>query len=97
MWSQFDRGDYFLETSIRQLKANLSGVIRKVAAGETVTVHLRRRPVARIVPIGRASGLAHLASTPGILWQGGKPAGVRRGEVMARGVNLSDWVVEDRR
>jgi len=86
-----------MDTSIRELKAGLSRVIRRVAAGETVTVRLRRRPVARIVPIGRASDLEHLASAPGIIWQGGKPSGMRRGESLPRDVALSDWVARDRR
>jgi antitoxin (DNA-binding transcriptional repressor) of toxin-antitoxin stability system len=97
MWPQLRRGDYFVDTNIRELKAKLSGVIRRVAAGETVTVRLRKRAVARIVPIGRASGLEQLGSTPGILWKGGKPAGMREGEALPRGFSLSDWVVKDRR
>lgn len=97
MWSQTERCDYFMDTNIRELKANLSGVIRRVEAGETVTVSVRKRPVARIVPIARSGGLDELARTPGITWRGGKPAGMPRGEVLPRGVNLSDWVAEDRR
>jgi prevent-host-death family protein len=53
---------------IRELRQNASAVLRKVAAGETVEVTDRGRPVARIVPLhsegtldqliaeGRASG-----------------------------------------
>ena len=86
-----------MDANIRELKAKLSGVIRKVQAGETVTVSVRNRPVARIVPIARSGGLNELARTPGIAWKRGKPAGVRRGERLPRGVALSDWVAEDRR
>lgn len=86
-----------MDANIRQLKANLSGLIRRVEAGETVTVSVRKRPVARIVPIARSGGLEDLARMPGIAWGGGKPAGMAEGEVLPRGVNLSDWVSEDRR
>lgn len=86
-----------MDANIRELKANLSALIRKVAAGETITVRVRRRPVARIVPIAGSGGLQALARTPGIAWSGGKPAGTRRAEILPRSINLSDWVAEDRR
>lgn len=97
MWPQTGVGEYFMNVSIRELKAKLSGLIRKVEAGETVTVSVRKRPVARIVPIVRSSGLEELAWTPGIIWRGGKPTGMPQGEILPRRVNLSDWVAEDRR
>lgn len=86
-----------MDASIRELKAKLSGVIRRVRAGETVTVSVRNRPVARIVPIARSGGLKELMRTPGIVWKGGKPAGLPHGERLPRGVDLSHWVAEDRR
>lgn len=86
-----------MDANIRELKAKLSGVIRRVQAGETVTVRVRNRPVARIVPIARSAGLGELARAPGIAWKGGKPAGLRHGERLPRGVALADWVAEDRR
>lgn len=86
-----------MDANIRELKAKLSGVIRKVQAGETVTVSVRNRPVARIVPIAKTSGLKDLMRTPGIVWKGGKPVGLPHGERLPRGVDLSAWVAEDRR
>lgn len=86
-----------MEANIRQLKANLSGLIRRVQAGDTITVSVRKRPVARIVPIARAGRLNELARIPGIIWKGGKPAGLARGEVLRRGVSLARWIAEDRR
>jgi prevent-host-death family protein len=59
---------YMTTIGIRELRQNASAVLRKVAAGETVEVTDRGRPVARIVPLnsertldqliaeGRASG-----------------------------------------
>ena len=86
-----------MDANIRELKANLSTLIRKVEAGETVTVSVRNRRVARIVPISDRGGLKELARLPGLAWRGGKPLGLARGERLPRGVELSDWVAEDRR
>jgi prevent-host-death family protein len=86
-----------METNIRQLKANLSAYIRKVAAGEAVTVSVHNRPVARIVPFKVNTPLSKLADLPGVQWNGGKPTGLPKGETMRRGVSLSAWVKQDRR
>ena len=86
-----------MDTSIRELKANLSRLIRRVQSGATVTVRVRRRAVARIVPIDRTIDDEALARVPGIAWKGGKPAGLVRGERLPKTMSLSDWVTEDRR
>jgi prevent-host-death family protein len=39
-----------LQVGIRALKAHASALVRRAAAGETITVTDRGRPVARIVP-----------------------------------------------
>lgn len=41
-----------MEVGIRELKEHASAVIRRVVAGEAVSVTDRGRPVARIVPLG---------------------------------------------
>jgi len=86
-----------MKASIRELKAHLSEYIRQVTAGETVTISIHNRPVAQIVPIQRQTTLDDLAAQPGISWNGGKVAGLPRGEKLPGGVSLSDWVAEDRR
>ncbi len=86
-----------MEASIREVKAHLSALLRRVQAGDTVTVNVRKRPVARIVPIGSPARPEQLASIPGIAWRGGKPRGLPRGEVLPRGVSLSGLIAEDRR
>jgi len=86
-----------MDVSIRQLKANLSGLIRRVAEGETVTVRVRSRRVARIVPIAGRHGLKDLARLPGVSWRGGKPKGLARGERLPRAVTVADLAIEDRR
>lgn len=86
-----------MDTNIRELKANLSAVIRRVEAGETVVISVRNRRVARILPIAREGELKELAQLPGLSWQGGKPGGLARGERMPRDVELSGFVTQDRR
>ncbi len=86
-----------MEANIRELKANLSSLLRRVQAGDTVTVCVRSRKVARIVPIAKSGGPDELERVPGVVWKGGKPKGLARGEALPRGVSLSDWVAEDRR
>lgn len=86
-----------MDANIRELKANLSSLLRQVEAGETVTVSVRNRRVARIVPIAARGELKDLARTPGLAWKGGKPAGLVRGERLPDGVKVGDWVAEDRR
>ena len=86
-----------MQASIRELKAHLSEYIRQVTAGETVTISIHNRPVAQIVPIKRQATLDDLVAQPGISWNGGKVAGLVRGEAMPVGVSLADWIVEDRR
>ena len=86
-----------METSIRQLKANLSAYIKKAAAGEAVTVSVHRRPVARIVRFKTGAPRFNLKELAGVRWNGGKPAGLPKGETMRKGVSLSAWVNDDRR
>jgi prevent-host-death family protein len=59
------------EVGIRALKQNASAVVRRVAAGESVTITDRGRPVVRMVPTETdriealiASGLARPALRP---------------------------------
>jgi prevent-host-death family protein len=86
-----------MDANVRDLKARLSSYLRKVAGGASVTVRVRDRAVARLVPARPARRLADLARVPGIRWSGGKPRGLARAERMPRGTSLADWVAEDRR
>ena len=86
-----------MDASIRQLKANLSGYIKKAAAGESITVSVHDRPVARIVPLKVSVSRSSLAALSGVQWNGGKPAGLPKGEIMRKNVSLSAWVKQDRR
>lgn len=86
-----------MDASVRELKARLSSYLREVEAGASVTVRVRNRAVARLVPVRAPGGVKDLARIPGVRWRGGKPKGVARAEAMPRGVSLATWVAEDRR
>jgi prevent-host-death family protein len=49
-WRSNDEG---AEVSVRDLRNHTSEVLRRVEAGEPVTVTVDRRPVARLVPLSR--------------------------------------------
>ena len=87
---------------VRELRTHLSGYLRLVARGETVTIGDRQhRPIARLVPIERHPEEEHLArlAARGILRRGtggklgrGEPVEPKKGAPL-----VSDLVVEDRR
>ena len=86
-----------MDVSVSELKAHLSAYLRRVAGGQSVTVRVRKRAVARLVPVRPVSGLRELARIPGVRWSGRKPQGLARPERLPASVSLSDWVAEDRR
>jgi prevent-host-death family protein len=47
-----------METGIRELKNNLSRYIRRIAAGERVSVTAHGRVVAELVPAGQGGGVS---------------------------------------
>jgi len=49
-WRSSEEG---VEVSVRDLRNHTSEVLRRVEAGERVTVTVDRRPVARLVPLSR--------------------------------------------
>lgn len=89
-----------MDISVRELKANLSGLIRRVAAGETATITSHGKPVARLVPppptgedaVDRLLAAYVISQRPRL--QG---LGPRLSLAMPPGVgSLSDTVIEDR-
>jgi prevent-host-death family protein len=84
---------------VRELKANLSAYLRRVQAGQRVTVTDRGRAIAALVPAEPAPTLAwaHAMVAKGrATWSGGKPLGLKT-RVRARGTPTSRMVIEDRR
>jgi prevent-host-death family protein len=84
---------------VRELKAHLSECLRRVQAGERLTVTDRGRAVATLAPVRDAPGVdwVHALVAAGhARWSGGKPAGLAR-RIRARGKPASTMVLEDRR
>ncbi len=83
---------------VRELKTNLSRVLRRVGKGEAITVTDRDRPVAMLVPLRTMDveeRLRHLARAGLVSWSGGKPRGSAR-PIVVRGKPVSESVLEDR-
>jgi prevent-host-death family protein len=84
---------------VRDLKNRLSEFLRRVAAGERITVTDRGRPVAIMTP---PEAPAEHEAVIGMVregiasWGGGKPRGSAR-PVRVRGKPVSHTVLEDRR
>lgn len=84
---------------VRELKSQLSQCLRRVQAGERLTVTDRGRAVAELVPVVSPASLdwAHAMVASGkASWSGGKPSGLAR-PVKGRGKPASQMVIEDRR
>ncbi len=84
---------------VRELKANLSRCLRRVQAGERLTVTDRGRAVATLAPVEPVTSLnwVHAMVAEGrARLHGGKPAGLPR-RVRSRGKPASRMVLEDRR
>jgi prevent-host-death family protein len=83
---------------VRELKAHLSEYLKRVQAGERLTVTDHGRPVAILSPIETAASLgwAHTMVAEGrARWGGGKPLGLRP-RIQSRGPLASQMVSEDR-
>ena len=52
-----------LSIGIRELRQQASKYLRRVEGGETIEVTDRGRPVARLVPVSRETGLEELAAS----------------------------------
>ena len=84
---------------IRELKSNLSAILRRVKNGEAITVTYRKRPVALLLPFREAATdklVLHLVEAGRLAWSGGKPSGSRKPPTV-RGPSVGDAVIEDRR
>ena len=84
---------------VRELKSNLSKYLKRVEAGERLTVTDRGRAIAALIPAERAPALdwAHALVAGGqARWSGGKPLGLKS-RVRSRGQLTSRMVIEDRR
>lgn len=81
---------------VRELKSALSGYLRRVRAGQSLTVTDHGEPVAHIIPIGIPAGLERLLSEGRASWAG---AGTGPGVPSARlqgPKTAAEYIVEDR-
>lgn len=88
-----------MQVGVRELKSRLSECLRRVRAGEHLTVTDRGRPIATLTPVDTAGAVAwahRLAAAGRVRWTGGKPAGLTR-RVRSRGTPASRQVLQDRR
>ncbi len=84
---------------VRELKSQLSEYLRRVQAGQRLTVTDRGRAIAILGPVEQAPTLdwAHAMVAKGqARWAGGKPLGLKV-RVPSRGRPTSRMVIEDRR
>ena len=85
---------------MRQLKSQLARYLREVEAGDSFTVTVRNRPVAKVIPIrprgkGTEEALNSLAEKGLLRPSNRKPRPVRRA-LKIRNVRIAEAVLEDR-
>ncbi len=91
-----------MEVSVRELKAHLSAVVRRVEAGETATITAHRKAIATLVPISPApesDSLEARLMACGLMSSLPKAGGLvrRPGPKWPTGLpSLSQAVIEDR-
>ena len=82
---------------VRDLKASLSGFLRRVRAGETLIVTDHGEPIARITPMGLPPGLERLVREGRMTWSGRKPEIVEPPlRLRGPGLSASEMVIQMR-
>jgi prevent-host-death family protein len=83
---------------IRELKSGLSKYLKRVAAGERITVTERGNPVAVLIPVDRPSSapLQAMIAAGTARWAGGKPRGSQRPARLRSGPSVAQTIGEDR-
>ena len=89
-----------MEVSLRELKANLAAVVRRVKAGESALVTSHRKPVARLIPVAPGGdSVADRLLAAGLMFERPRAGGLAKREPnpLPPGVgSLADAVMEDR-
>ena len=87
-----------MRVGIRQLKSKLSEYLRRVKAGETITITERGKTIGQIVPIKATieERLNALVATGQAEWNGKKLKPYQPKAVNKGSKSLSDLIVEDR-
>lgn len=86
---------------VRELKTRLSAYLRRVKAGQAMTITERGKPVGRIVPVrsevGTGERVRQLTRTGIVAWSGQKLGRKRPASPRVRGKRmLADVVLENR-
>jgi prevent-host-death family protein len=84
---------------VRDLKNELSQILREVKKGRSVMITKRGKIVATIVPVQERAAVEKLKklTRSGLgTWRGGKPRGASR-SVVVKGKSVGDIVLEERR
>jgi len=85
------------QVGVRDLKAQLSAYLRRVADGESVVVTDHGRPVARLVPPDVPESLSRLIREGRLNWTGRRLVGpTKRPKLRGSGPTLADIVLRDR-
>jgi len=90
------------EVSVRELRSNLTGYLRRIEQGERVTVTRRGKPVATLEPIAKPASdvdaaLWKMVREGKASWSGGKPEFAEpRIRMRGKGPTLSEMIIEDR-
>jgi prevent-host-death family protein len=87
-----------VSVGVRELKAKLGRYLRDVAAGNTVIITDRGRPIGQIVPFTGTleSRLQQLASVGLVAWNGNRLAPVEAATPTPDSPMVSDLLLEDR-
>ena len=90
-----------MTVGVRELKANLSRLLKRVQAGATLTVTDRGRAIATIQPAAAPkadlSWVHEMVAQGKADWSGGKPRGLTpRIKLRGRGKSVSEMLIEDR-
>ena len=83
---------------VRELRARLSTYLRRVEAGNSVTITKHGRPVGRIVPVAMSigSGLEALKQAGLIAWDGNKLQPMEPVAQAEEDQTVADLLLEDR-
>jgi len=85
-------------TTVRELKARLSAYLRRVEAGETVTITRHGKPVGRLVPVETTleTRLAALEQAGLLAWNGERLPAVAPVAKTEGAITVAELLVEDR-
>ena len=85
-------------TTVRELKARLSAYLRRVEAGETVTITRHGKPVGRIVPVEATLEARLVALEPAGLpaWNGQRLPGAAPVARTEGTITVAELLVEER-